>query len=131
MSNTAEEAKKKAALFTQAVTTDARWNAQDELMCLVFGYTFYGYLFGVGRLICCMDVEDIQQLAADQLIGSGIGAQNAREMMQTASAVIMDNSNTSLQSQLIAMGQSYFASDDISELAESVFANTEQIRNMQ
>lgn len=130
MSNTAEEAKKKAALFTQAVTTDARWNAQDELMYLVFGYTFYGYLFGVGRLICCMDVEDIQQLAADQLIGSGIGAQDAREMMQTASAVIMDNSNTSLQSQLIAMGQSYFASEDISELAESVFANTEQIRNM-
>ena len=131
MSNMAEEAQKKAASFTQTITADARWNTQDELMCLVFGYTFYGYLFGIGKLVCFIDDKDIQQVTTDQLIISGMSAQNAQEMVQTASSVVTESNNHSLQSQLIAIGQAYFATEDISELVESVFANTEKIRNMQ
>jgi hypothetical protein len=50
-------AQDKAEEFTSAVTSDSRWRLEDELMCQVFGFTLYGYVFGVGRVICFMDVQ--------------------------------------------------------------------------
>ena len=128
MTDMAELAKSKAESLTAAVTNDPRWELEDELMCQVFGFTMYGYVFGVGRTHCFMDVEDIQKLAADQLSGLGIGPQYAEGMMQAAYDEFMQEGNTSLHNQLIGVGHSHIGSEDLTGLANSIFQNTEQIR---
>ena len=128
MSDMAAMAKSKAETLTAAVTSDGRWRLEDELMCQVFSFTMYGYIFGVARLVCFMDVEDIQQLATDQLTGLGIGPKYAEGMMQAAYNEFTQEGNTSLHNQLIGIGHSHFASEDLTELVESVFQNTQQIR---
>ncbi|QDT64674.1 hypothetical protein [Calycomorphotria hydatis] len=127
MSDIAELAKSKAEALTTAVTSDSRWQLENELMCQVFGFTMYGYVFGVGRIVCFMDVEDIQNLAADQLSGLGIGPKYAEGMMQAAHNEFMQEGNTSLHNQLIGIGHSHVASEDLTELVDSIFQNTEQI----
>ena len=124
----AELAKSKVESLTATVTADPRWRLEDELMCQVFGFTMYGYVFGVGRIHCFMDVEDIQKLAIDQLAGIGIGQKYAEGMMQAAYNEFMQEGNTSLHNQLIGVGHSHIGSEDLAELANSVFQNTEQIR---
>ena len=121
-------AKAKAEAFTSAVTSDSRWKLEDELMCQVFGFTSYGYVFGVGRVVCFMDVEEIQSLAVEQLTGLGIGTQYAEGMMQSAHNEFSQEGNTSLYNRLIGIGHSHFASEDLTELVDSVFQNTEQVR---
>lgn len=128
MNDMAVLAKSKAETLTTAVTSDSRWQLEDELMCQVFGFTMYGYVFGVARTVCFMDVEDIQQLATDQLTGLGIGQKYADGMMQAAYDEFMQKGNTSLYNQLIGIGHSHFVSEDLSELVESVFQNTQRIR---
>lgn len=128
MTDLAELAKSKAEALTTIVTNDPRWQLEDELMCQVFGFTMYGYVFGVGRIHCFMDVEDIHKLAADQLTGLGIGPNYAEGMMQAASNEFMQEGNTSLHNRLIGVGHSHIGSDDLTELANSIFQNTEQIR---
>ena len=122
-------AQQKADAFTNAVTTDSRWQLQDELMCQVFGFTLYGYLFGVGRLVCFMDVEDIQTMASGKLVSLGIGPSYAKGMMEHAHEEFMTEGNTSLHANLVGIGHSHFGSASISVLVESVFQNTQQIRN--
>jgi hypothetical protein len=128
MSDMAALAKSKAEALTKAVTTDSRWELEDELMCQVFGFTMYGYVFGVARVMCFMDVEDIQKLATDQLTGLGIGPKYAEGMMQAAHNEFVQEGNTSLHNQLIGIGHSHFASEDLTELVDSVFQNTQRIR---
>lgn len=122
-------ARSKANAFTLAVTSDPRWELEDELMCQVFGFTLYGYVFGVGRLIGLMDVEDIQQVAANQLVELGIGPDYAAGMMQHAHDEFTTEGNESLDAKLVGIGHSHFASEEIDELVEAVFLNTEQIRD--
>jgi hypothetical protein len=130
MNNMIQFAQQKADEFTDAVTTDRRWQLEDELMCQVFGFTLYGYLFGVGRLICFMDVEEIQTMATGKLAELGIGPNYAKGMMEHAHEEFMTNGNTSLHAKLVGIGHSHFASDKSNALVESVFQNTEQIRKM-
>ena len=118
----------KAEALTTAVVSDERWKLEDELMCQVFGFTLFGYVFGYGRTVCFMEVDEIQQLAASQLSGLGIGPKYAEGMMQAAFEEFRTENNQSLHSQLIGVGHSHFASDDPSILVESIFQNTEQIR---
>ncbi|MCG8462816.1 MAG: hypothetical protein MI919_41550 [Holophagales bacterium] len=128
MSEMAALAKAKAEALTRAVTSDRRWALEDELMCQVFGFMMFGYVFGVARLVCFLDGEDIQKLAAEQLTGLGIGPGYAEGMMQAAFEEFMQEGNTSLQNRLIGIGHSHFASEDLTELVEAVFWNCRQIR---
>ena len=59
MADLKQLAKEKAEEFTRQVTSDQRWKLEGELLCQVFGFTLYGYVFGIGRVHCFMDVEDI------------------------------------------------------------------------
>lgn len=128
MNDMAEQAKSKAESLTATVDSDPRWQLEDELLCQVFGLTMYGYVFGIGRVRYFMDVEDIHELATDQLIRLGVGAKYAEGMIQAAHNEFMQEGNTSLFNQLIGVGHSYIGSEDLAELANSVFQNTEQIR---
>ena len=128
MSDMAALAKSKAEALTKAVTTDSRWQLEDELMCQVFGFTMFGFVLGVARAVCFTDVEGILKLTVDQLTGLGIGPKYAEGMMQAAYNEFLQEGNTSLHNQLVGVGHSHFASDDLTELVESVFQNTQQIR---
>ena len=119
----------KAEALTKAVTTDRRWRLEDETMCQVFGFTLFGYIFGYGRTICFMDVEDIQQLAASQLSNLGIGPKYADGLMQTALDEFMSQDSQSMYSQLVEIGHSHFATEDLTEMVESIFENTSRIQN--
>jgi hypothetical protein len=124
MHNLTALAKTKAEALTSAVTSDRRWQFEDELMCQVFGFTMYGYVFGVGRLVCFMEVEQIQQLATDQLTGLGIAKNYAVGMMQAAHEEFTEEGNTSFYNQLIEVGHSHFGSEDLTALVDSIFQNT-------
>ncbi len=128
MNEMAALARTKAEAMTAAVVCDSRWRLDDELMCQVFGFTMYGYVFGFSRNVCFMELEDIQRLALDRLTSLGIGAGYAEGLIQAASDEFAQEDNDSLQNQLIGIGFSHFGSDDLTELAESVFRNTDQIR---
>jgi hypothetical protein len=121
-------AKSKAEALTAAVTSDSRWRLEDELMCQVFGFTMYGYVFGVARVVCFMNVEEIQRLATAQLTGLGVGPDYAEGMMQHAYNEFMQEGNTSLHNRLIGIGHSHFASEDVTELVDSIFINTQLIK---
>lgn len=129
MKNLTQLAQQKADAFTDAVTSDPRWQLEDELMCQVFGFTLFGYLLGVGRTVCSMDVEDIQAMAAGKLIELGIGPDYANGMMEHACNEFMTEGNPSLHAELVGIGHSQFASDNIDDLVDSVFRNTEEIQN--
>ena len=128
LNNMTQLAEHKADAFTNAVTADRRWQLEDELMCQVFGFTLYGYLFGVGRLICFMDVEDIQVMAARKLAELGIGPNYAKGMTEHAHKEFMTEGNSSLHAKLVGIGHSHFGSETLRVLVDSVFENTEQIR---
>lgn len=128
MNNMEPLARTRTAAVTAAVTSDPRWVLEDELMCQVFGFTLYGYALGVGRVVCLMDVSDIQEMAAGELSGPGIGPKYAAGMMEHAHDEFMQENNQSFHSQLVNVGHSYFASEDTKELVESIFSNTELIR---
>lgn len=129
MNNMIQIAQQKADAFTDAVTSDPRWELEDELMCQVFGFTLYGYLFGVGRVVCFMDVEDIQEMAASTLTGLGLGPDYAKGLIEYAHEEFATEGNTSVFANLVGIGHSHFDSSEISTLLESVFENTEQLRD--
>ena len=129
MNNMEPLARTKTAAVTAAVTSDPRWVLEDEMMCQVFGFTLYGYALGIGRIVCFMDVADVQEMAAGELSGLGIGPQYAVGMMDHAHQEFMQENNQSFHAQLVNIGHSHFASEDIDELVESIFTNTDLIRN--
>ena len=126
-----QAAQEKTDAFVDAVTSDKRWQLEDELMCQVLGFTLYGYVFGYGRIVCFMDVDDIKEMAASKLASLGIGPKYAQGMMDHAHQEFITEGNTSIHNQLIGVGHSHFGSEDLSELVDSIFANSEQIRQLQ
>jgi len=128
MNNMEPLARTKTSAVTNAVTSDPRWVLEDELMCHVFGFTLYGYALGVGRVVCFMDVSDVQKMAAGELAGLGIGPQYAAGMMEHAHDEFMQENNQTFHAQLVNVGHSHFGAEDTNELVESVFTNTELIR---
>ena len=128
MNNMAPFARTKAAGLTAAVTSDPRWVLEDELLCQTFGFTLYGYMLGVGRVVCFLDVEDVKEIAAKELIGLGIGPEYAKGMMDHAHQEFAQENNQSFHAQLVNVGHSYFAAEEIDELVESVYLNAAAIR---
>ncbi len=124
LKNTAEV---KASNFTMLVTSDKRWQLQDENMCQVFGFTLFGYVLGYGRVFCFMDVDEIHALAVSQLTQLGIGEKYADGLMRTAHQEFVSENPESLYSRLVEIGHSYFAHDDITEMVDLVFENTARI----
>ncbi|MBH5329784.1 hypothetical protein H9Q10_08895 [Eikenella sp. S3360] len=119
----------KANRLFSALTADPRWNVQNELLFQVMGFTFYGYCFGFGRLVCFMDADDIDTYVAGKLTGLGAGAKYVQGMIARArqdfvtaeDAEAMDTDDP--LSRLIGIGHSHFAADDFTPLIESVYEN--------
>lgn len=128
MAELKEHATEKAEEFTRKVTSDHRWVLEDELMCQVFGFTIYGYVFGIGRVHCFMEVEDIHTIVTDQLVSLGIGRKYAEGLVQAAYKEFTTENNPSSHNQLIGVGHSHALKQDMKILVDSVFNNTAALR---
>lgn len=123
-----QQLRDKATAFTAAVTSDPRWDLQDELLIQIFGFTLYGYAVGVGRLSCFLDVPDIQTVAREQLTGLGVGPQYSQGLVENAHNAFLDESGESVYTQLVGIGHSHWAADSLDQAVESVFVNTQKLR---
>jgi|688.fasta_scaffold749651_2 hypothetical protein len=128
MTDLQQHAKAKAEEFVRQVTADPRWHIEDELMCQVFAFTLYGYVLGIGRVHCFMDTEDIHAIVVDQLVGLGIGRTYAAGLVVTAHQEFTAENNQSMQNQLIGVGHSHALAENMKALVDSVFSNTESLR---
>jgi len=128
MTDLKQRAKQKAGEFTQLVTSDPRWTLDDELMCQVLGFTMYGYVFGIGRIHCFMDIEEIHEIIIGQLAGLGIGQKYVEGLVQAAHKEFQIENNPSSNNQLIGVGHSQALQEDMKELVESIFTNTAALR---
>lgn len=118
----------KAGEFTRQVTSDPRWKLEDELMCQVLGFTMYGYVFGIGRVHCFLDVEEIHAIIIDQLASLGIGRKYADGLVQAAQQEFQTENNPSSYNQLIGVGHSHALQENMKVLADSIFVNTAALR---
>lgn len=128
MTDRKEHAKDKAEEFTRPVTSDQRWQLEDEVMCQVFGFTLYGYRFGIGRVHCFMDVPDIHAINIDRLADLGIGRKYVEGLVQAAHQEFTTKNNRSWQNRLIGVGHSHALQEHVQVLADSVFSNTAAVR---
>jgi hypothetical protein len=119
----------KSETFVRRVTADPRWKLEDEQMCQVLGFTLHGYLFGIGRVHCFMNVEDIHAVAIDQLAGTGIGRKYVEGMIAVAHQEFVKENNQSWRNQLNGLGHAHALKEDLDVLVDSIFTNTEMIKN--
>ena len=119
----------KANRLFSAITNDPRWDINDELLFQVAGFTFYGYCFGFGRLVCLMDADDIDAYVAGKLTGLGAGAKYVQGMIARARQdfVISEDAEPADTddplSRLIDIGHAHFSADNFTPLVESVYEN--------
>ena len=111
------------------VTSDPRWNVEDELMVQVLSFTLYGYALGCGRVIHLMDSEDISAIPQRLISDLGVGPGYVTGMLEHAHAAFTDEADDSTHSQLVNLGYSHFNSDKINKCIESIFQNAEAIAN--
>jgi len=119
-----------AVLETSSGSRDHRWKLEDELMYQVFGFTLYGYLFGIGRVHCFMDVEDIHAIIVDQLASLGIGRKYVEGLVQAAHQEFITENNQSWQNRLIGVGHAHALQENMKVLVDSIFSNTAALRKV-
>ncbi len=112
-----------------SITSDSRWNLEDELMIQVLGFTIYGYAFALGMLALFLDVEEINNAVIGNLVKLGVGAKYAQGLVEAAYSSFADENDDSVYSQLVNIGHSQFSSESLESLTESIFSNTEALRD--
>ena len=119
----------KANRLFSAITGDPCWDINDELLFQVAGFTFYGYCFGFGLLVCLMDADDIDAYVAGKLTSLGAGAKYVQGMIARARQDFVTGEDAEPidtddpLSRLIGIGHAHFSADDFSPLVESVYEN--------
>jgi len=104
-------------------TNDKRWDLRNETMFQVFGLTLSGFSFGVGRNLCFLDAEEIAKSVASELTKLGAGENYVKGLVASAFKTF-ENETKSFQSDLVGIGYSQSLSEDLNELKESIFSNT-------
>jgi hypothetical protein len=127
-SQTTQMFKNKADKAFNKIISDKRWNMKDELLFNVFGLTFYGYCFGLGRMIFLLDVEVINSYVEGKLVGLGAGKKYVKGMIEKAHSTFLKASD-SYESQLVGVGHSHMGAKDLTQLTNSVFENAALLRS--
>ncbi len=104
-----------------AVTGDPRWDVRDELLIQVMGYMLHGYAIGVGRLLCLLDVDVVEEASVAQLQQLGVGHQYADGLVRAAAAVFAGSAAPSPQRSLVRLGHSFSLAEGHLELRQAVF----------
>ena len=121
----------KTIAFVGEVTSDSRWNIEDELLIQVLGFTLYGYAFGIGRMVCMLVEEEIIQDVVNRLVELGVGVRYAEGLVNEAHNRVIDHINSvpneDAYSQLVSIGHSYFGQENIKPCIESIFSNTAKL----
>jgi hypothetical protein len=128
MTDLKQHARDKSAELTRLLTSYQRWKLEDEMLCQIFGFTLYGYVFGFGRVHCFMDAADIHTIVIDQLTGLGLGRQYVEGMVQAAHQEFTSKNSQSVESRLIGIGHSHAFEENLKNLADSIFTNTAALR---
>lgn len=101
---------------------DNRWDLANETMFLVFALTLSGFSFGIGRNLCFMDADVISKSIISEMTKLGAIENYIKELV-TSAFNTFENETKSFQSDLVGIGYSYFLSEDLNELKESIFSN--------
>lgn len=121
-----ETFKEKANKLYNKVTTDPRWDIDDQTLFNVFGLTYYGYCFGFGRLICFLEPEEINSFVLGKLVELGAGEKYVGGLIDFAYSTFVQPTE-GINAQLVEIGHSHFSTVDTHELVESIFINAKSI----
>ena len=111
----------------QKVTNDTRWNIQSETQFQIFGLTLSGFAFGVVRNICFLDAEDIKNSILKELTAIGAGEKYVEGLIDTAFNTF-ENETKSTEANIVSIGYSHFSSNDLTELKNDIFSNTDTVQ---
>ncbi|SOD19942.1 hypothetical protein [Pedobacter xixiisoli] len=118
--------KEKGEQVFKKVTTDPRWDINDQTLFNVFGLTYYGYCFGIGRLVCFLEPEDINAFVQEKLEELGAGKKYVSGLIEFAYSTFTQ-STEGINAQLVGIGHSHFTSINTDDLVNSVFNNAKSI----
>lgn len=118
--------KEKGEKIFKKVTTDSRWDINDQILFNVFGLTYYGYCFGVGRLVCFLEPREINTFVQEKLVELGAGEKYVNGLIDFAYSTFVQPTE-GVNAQLVGIGHSHFTAVDADELTDSVFNNAKSI----
>lgn len=116
---------KKIDVLFQQIINDDRWDLDNETLFVVMGMTFYGYCLGQ-KMIFMLEQEDVNQAVVERLVSLGAGQKYCEGLVQAAEQTFFKNEET-LYNQLVNIGHNYFMMDDLTELVDNIYLNTETI----
>lgn len=119
--------KKVDKLFSM-VTLSNQWNVNDQILFDVFGLTFYGYCFGVGRLICFLEPTEINDYVQKKLVELGAGHNYVKGLIEFAYSTFAQPTE-GVNAQLVGIGHSHFSDTDLKEIVDSIFDNTKTLKS--
>jgi len=117
---------KSEQLFIQ-VTTDERWDINNQTLFNVFALSYYGYSFGVGNLLCFLDPTEINAFAKHKLIELGAGEKYVSGLIDFAYDTFLQPTE-GVNAQLVGIGHSHFSAEDTTELTNAIFNNAKSIQ---
>jgi len=120
-----EAFQKKIDLLLQQIVNDSRWDLESETLFVVTGMTFYGYCLGQ-KMIFMIEQEDVNQAVVERLVALGAGQKYCEGLVEAAEQTFFKNEET-LYNQLVNIGHNYFMMDDLTELVDNIYLNTETI----
>lgn len=116
---------KKIDNLFQQIIGDERWDLDSETLFVVTGMTFYGYCLGQ-KMVFMVEQDDVNQAVVERLVSLGAGQKYSEGLVQAAKQTFFNNEET-LYNQLVNIGHNYFMMDDLTELVDNIYLNTESI----
>ncbi|MFD0701203.1 hypothetical protein [Myroides pelagicus] len=118
--------KKKAMALMQQITTDRRWDIEDQTLFVVMGMTYYGYCLGYGKLVCMLDDQQVNEEVVEILHRLGAGDKYVRGLISAANTSFYSQEQT-LYNQLVNIGHNYFMMDQLKELVDGIYLNAQTV----
>ncbi|MBN8820903.1 MULTISPECIES: hypothetical protein [unclassified Spirosoma] len=119
--------KEQAGQVFNKIVSDKRWDLNNELLFSVFGMTFYGYCFGLGRMMYFLEPADINSFVEDKLVGLGAGKKYVSGLVDHAYSTFIKPTE-GINAQLVGIGHSHLSATDTTELVDSIFENAELLK---
>ncbi|MDR0230351.1 MAG: hypothetical protein LBI72_15005 [Flavobacteriaceae bacterium] len=113
----------KIDLLLNRITTDKRWDLDNETLFVVMGMTYYGYCLGYGKLVCMQDNVTVNKAVVQRLVALGAGTKYTEGLVDAAEQSFFQQEEN-LYNQLVNIGHNYFMMDEWEELIDNIYDNT-------